>query len=1213
MNKKLRKLLRSPRLFFKDMLIKRQARSGMTLAPAGGQTCAHRFSVVSAVYNVGRYLDKYFETLTSQRVGFKECMQLVMVDDGSTDNSAQVIQRWQRRFPDNIVYIHKENGGQASARNLGIQQAAHEWVTFIDPDDFVNPDYFQEVARFIDKHASTDLQMIGCHQIFYIEKTDQFRDNHPLRYKFANGDKVFPISNLGNNIQLSAATAVFRKSVILNHALEFDARVKPNFEDGLFIAQYLAACPSGSAGFVKNAVYYYRKREDGTSTLDTSWQHPGRLGAVLEHGYLGAFAAFDTHEKIPVHIQRTVLYDIVWIIRHLMDRPQRHAFLTPEQRTRGLELLREVCARIDVDTIMQFELAGCWFMHKLAILASLKGVAPPFQVAYVEAVDEVKDQVLLTVYTGASPPVLSYRWKQVDTLPDHLKAVEHRLLDEVFVTAWRCWLPIGGDAETLSVRLDGIDARISLGGKLHSKPVPAAELRKHFRSRTPRRRSVPRYTDCWLLMDRNTHADDNAEHLYRHIARTHPGRNIFFVLDRESFDWDRLAAEGFRLIAFGSAEHRLAATCASKVISSHADAYVMDFLGKARPVDQQFVFLQHGVIMNDLSVWLNPKDISCFVTSAKREYQSISGDGSYNFSAKETALTGLPRHDRLRELADSRTPTDILVMPTWRNALMAAPTGDSARRTLVEDAEQSLYFTSWTSLLASPRLQALAERTGGQVVFFPHANMQSVLDQVRLPDHVVVKSHEGTSIQELFASAAVLITDYSSVAFEVALIERPVIYFQFDEQEFFEQQNTYTRGYFDYRQDGFGPVVTTEEDVLSACTGIIESRDSWWQDYGPRIESFFAFRDTDNCARVVRAIEALDEPRPPEHMNDELLHDLARSAFDLGDAPLATTRYLRLLESAPDVSLQDIERCIALLLSQLPAWQQQADHTRCAQSIGVVRRRAAEVGLPLPDDLLRSEAAAASDLKQWGLAAELWTQRLADDPDAPYAIADALRHQGWLNEAYALLQRDGVRPPLSAREYQLAVDLAIGAGDWRQAADSLMGMVFDYENVKSSASIERALKLYETHAANAHLTIAQTVDLWVSRASQDSTAIYLIAAVLHRQGKHEMGYATLGSRLVRAPVSQEEWQLLADLAMANEDWGAAADALRVLAVRYSGTCPPNTLDKALDLYQRCQTQAQTPDSCPDTATTGPTIPEPRSSGRPRPQDRPPRKSRRQPA
>ncbi|MDQ5941695.1 MAG: hypothetical protein QG572_508, partial [Pseudomonadota bacterium] len=591
MNKKLRKLLRSPRLFFKDMLIKRQARSGTTIAPAGVPACTHKFSVVSAVYNVGRYLDKYFETLTSQRVGFTECMQLVMVDDGSTDDSAQIIQRWQCRFPHNIVYVHKENGGQASARNLGIQQAAHDWVTFIDPDDFVNPDYFQEVARFIDKQASTDLQMIGCHQIFYIEKTNQFRDNHPLRYKFANGDKVFPISDLGNNIQLSAATAVFRKSVILNHALEFDARVKPNFEDGLFIAQYLAACPSGSAGFVKNAVYYYRKREDGTSTLDTSWQHPGRLGAVLEHGYLGAFAAFDTHEKIPVHIQRTVLYDIVWIIRHLMDRPQRHAFLTPEQRTRGLELLREVCARIDVDTIMQFELAGCWFMHKLAILTSLKGVAPPFQVAYVEAVDEVKDQVLLTVYTGASPPVLSYRWKQVDTLPDHLKAVEHRLLDEVFVTAWRCWLPIGGDAETLSVRLDGIDARISLGGKLYSKPVPAAELRKHFRSRTPRRRSVPRYTDCWLLMDRNTHADDNAEHLYRHIARTDPGRNIFFVLDRESFDWDRLAAEGFRLIAFGSAEHRLAATCASKVISSHADAYVMDFLGKARPVDQQFVFL----------------------------------------------------------------------------------------------------------------------------------------------------------------------------------------------------------------------------------------------------------------------------------------------------------------------------------------------------------------------------------------------------------------------------------------------------------------------------------------------------------------------------------------------------------------------------------------------------------------------------------------------
>lgn len=1171
MNKKLRKFIRSPRLFIKDMLIKRQAQKSPAAKKVTGN---QKYSVISATYNVGRYLDKYFESLVNQRLDFKDHLQLILVDDGSTDNSAEVIKKWQKRYPDNIVYIHKENGGQASARNLGIKYAEHEWVTFIDPDDFVISDYFLGLSNFIDKNKATDLRMIGCHQIFYMEKTEKFKDDHPLRYKFANGNKVFPVSNMGNNIQLSAATAIFRRSTIINGEIEFDDRVKPNFEDGLFIAQYLAAVPLGSVGFVKDAVYYYRKREDGTSTLDTSWQHPGRLGAVLEHGYLGAFAAFDSHEQIPVPIQRTVLYDIVWIIRQLMDRPQAHAFLTPEQRTRGMDLLREVCSRINVETIMQFELAGCWFMHKLAILESLKGVAPPLQIAYIEDMDEVKNQILVTIYTGTRKSIISYQRDGVDVIPDHLKVVEHKLLDEEFFLCWRSWLPMGSGPGKLTVRIDDNNARLSLGGKLHKDALPVADIHKHFSSMSPKRRTVPKYSDCWLLMDRDTHADDNAEHLYRHIAKTHPTKNIFFILDKNSFDWNRLKNDGFRLLAYGSFEHKSAAACASKVISSHADAYVMEILGKAKPVNQKFVFLQHGVIMNDLSGWLNKKKIDCFITSAEREYQSIGGsNGAYNFGSKETVLTGLPRHDRLLELVEQHAQKYILVMPTWRNTLMAAPTGDSAKRALVDNIEQSLYITTWINLLSSPEIKHMAETSGKQIVFFPHANMQGILESIRLPEHVNVQSHADTSIQELFASAALLITDYSSVAFEAAMINRPVIYYQFDEKEFFEQQNTYTRGYFDYRQDGFGPVAVTQDEVLAACQEILESEHEWSQVYSPRIKNFFAFQDGNNCARVVAAIEALDQPQSEAaSTNAPMLRSLAATADQLGDHNLAARRYQKLMESDTSTDATEVAKYMELVESQSPLWFEKKDYKRCIRNIDIAIRKANEFHLTPPDAILRIQAASASSQKRWGMAAELWTQRLEHDPDAPYAVAEALKHQGWLHEAFVLLTREGVRSPSSKDEYQLATDLAVGAGDWKRAADLLLDMVFDYKDNKSAIAIERALKLYETRAAHAHLTLAETVDLWTTHASRDCSTLYMIASALHRQGKHALGYATLGSRLMRAPVSQTEWQLLADLAVANSDWGAAADALRLIAVRYGTTCPPDTLDRALDLHQLCQEQ-----------------------------------------
>jgi CDP-Glycerol:Poly(glycerophosphate) glycerophosphotransferase len=95
----------------------------------------------------------------------------------------------------------------------------------------------------------------------------------------------------------------------------------------------------------------------------------------------------------------------------------------------------------------------------------------------------------------------------------------------------------------------------------------------------------------------------------------------------------------------------------------------------------------------------------------------------------------------------------------------------------------------------------------------------------------------------------------------VAMIDRPVVYYQFDEKEFFDQQSSYTRGYFDYCQDGFGPVVTSHNEVITAANEILENRGSWHETYGPRIQNFFAFQDDENCARVVAAIEALDQPR----------------------------------------------------------------------------------------------------------------------------------------------------------------------------------------------------------------------------------------------------------------------------------------------------------------------------------------------------------------
>ncbi|EMS8440422.1 glycosyltransferase family 2 protein, partial [Campylobacter coli] len=142
-----------------------------------------------------------FNSIINQRLDFKKNIFMVLVDDGSTDNSANIIKKYQKKYPKNIVYIYKENGGQASARNLGLKYMQENnykapWVTFTDPDDFLDRNYFYEVDKFLSTHQDDDICMVGCSVIFYHEKQRIYKDNHPLNFKFKNGEIVY------NNFEL---------------------------------------------------------------------------------------------------------------------------------------------------------------------------------------------------------------------------------------------------------------------------------------------------------------------------------------------------------------------------------------------------------------------------------------------------------------------------------------------------------------------------------------------------------------------------------------------------------------------------------------------------------------------------------------------------------------------------------------------------------------------------------------------------------------------------------------------------------------------------------------------------------------------------------------------------------------------------------------------------------------------------------------------------
>lgn len=358
-------------------------------------------------------------------------------------------------------------------------------------------------------------------------------------------------------------------------------------------------------------------------------------------------------------------------------------------------------------------------------------------------------------------------------------------------------------------------------------------------------------------MDRDTEAHDNAEHLYRYLRDERPEINAWFVLSPSSRDWPRLKADGFRLIAYGSRQHVLALAQCQELISSQIDHYVISppFLAWLRVRPWRFTWLQHGVIKDDLSGWLAGKPARTVVTTTPAEYRSMIHP-PYTWTDREVVLTGQPRHDALlRSAAQAREEdrTLVVVMPTWRRWLLQG-SGIGNGRTLRTGFAESEFARNWLGLLRSQRVREAVERHGLELAFLPHPNLAPHLTAMNLPDHVRALSYDD-DVQAVLARASHVVTDYSSVAFDAAIIDRPILYFQFDYDEVHSgADHIGRRGYFSYVRDGFGPVTTTLAEAESALVDLIDAGKAPSPDYAARVRETFTVRDGHACARVVNEI-----------------------------------------------------------------------------------------------------------------------------------------------------------------------------------------------------------------------------------------------------------------------------------------------------------------------------------------------------------------------
>ena len=309
-----------------------------------GQQYKYDFSVVMSIYNVEEFLREAVECLIQQTIGFSR-IQLIMVDDGSPDKSGVICDEYSEKYPENVVVVHKKNGGLSSSRNIGLPLVKGKYVSFLDPDDTLPGDTFQKVFSFMENHPEVD---ISCIPLFFFGKKV---GPHVLNNKFEQGTRVIDLLDDKNAdlILLSSASAFYRSTAAVKLCFDTELYTAEDAKENLRLLM-----DNPRLGVISETKYNYRKH--GNSILDKT-----KITPAWYLTYLQRFSewALDEAEKkygyVPKFVQHTVMYDLQW---KLQQNHVPEGVLSEKDLIQYRGLLFDLTCRIDEDVILHQDSLG---------------------------------------------------------------------------------------------------------------------------------------------------------------------------------------------------------------------------------------------------------------------------------------------------------------------------------------------------------------------------------------------------------------------------------------------------------------------------------------------------------------------------------------------------------------------------------------------------------------------------------------------------------------------------------------------------------------------------------------------------------------------------------------------------------------------------------------------------------------------------------------
>ncbi|MCI8307708.1 MAG: hypothetical protein HFH14_06625 [Lachnospiraceae bacterium] len=346
-----------------------------------------------------------------------------------------------------------------------------------------------------------------------------------------------------------------------------------------------------------------------------------------------------------------------------------------------------------------------------------------------------------------------------------------------------------------------------------------------------------------------TAAQDNSYYMFEYFVEKNDKKmKPRYVIEKKQRDYKALKGKyGWKVVPFMSVRHLIDVQIARMFISTDSKRHCYRWRAGNTPVmrklsEKPFVFLQHGVLgfkrVENIygSQYANKADL--FVTSSDFERDIV--ERVFGYDKREIIVTGLARWDKLEN--NTQKKPFIFYMPTWRNWIY---------ETSAEEFVKTDYYKIYSEILSSDRLVRTLEKNDMEMIFCLHPKFRQFSKELKSAgDRVKVVDFADCHINELLMKCSMFITDYSSASWDIFYLGKPVIFYQFDAEEYVKKQGAY----INLEKELFGYRVTDFDSLLDKISYIANTSFKDNENSDSLREKYLPLRDKKNRERIYTEI-----------------------------------------------------------------------------------------------------------------------------------------------------------------------------------------------------------------------------------------------------------------------------------------------------------------------------------------------------------------------